>query len=239
MALNITSPVQPSVSSLSLPSSSGLPDAVLRQPAAGVPHIQIGHSRGELWASLQQHERRRPPAVGSDTFNDPQNFQTEPELFQAAASGDTAMLSQLLEDNADPDAVDREGFSVLAHAVAADEDEVVQMLVDAVVNVNARDPHQRTALHIAVEGGNLGPLDILLRTPSIEVDASDENGATPLLLAVQAGVIEMIGDLLEAGADPTLQNNNGVSPLDMALQSGDTQIMSLFMAYTAGYHEEG
>lgn len=52
------------------------------------------------------------------------------------------------------------------------------------------------------------------------IDAKDEQGNTPLHLAVLMGFPELTGELLEWGADPNIVNGNGQLPLEIALIRG-------------------
>jgi ankyrin repeat protein len=51
------------------------------------------------------------------------------------------------------------------------------------------------------------------------------NGSTALINAVYRGDHDMVQLLLDSGADPTLANKNGRTPLDMALIMGDAHIV--------------
>ncbi|KAJ7896953.1 ankyrin repeat-containing domain protein, partial [Mycena leptocephala] len=46
-----------------------------------------------------------------------------------------------------------------------------------------------------------------------EVDLVDNNGCTPLHIAVSAGHDEIVQELVGAGADVTKQNSKGLTPL--------------------------
>ena len=47
---------------------------------------------------------------------------------------------------------------------------------------------------------------LLLRVPDIQKDARTIGGNTPLMLAAQAGDLESVNALLEAGANPFIEN---------------------------------
>ena len=59
------------------------------------------------------------------------------------------------------------------------------------------------------------------------LDQEDEYGMTGLMIACEAGKIEMARLLLDARADPTIKNNEGESALDLAKKGGYTEIVSL------------
>jgi len=98
------------------------------------------------------------------------------------------------------------------------------------VNVNANDPCDgRAALHGAASQGSVGTTRLLLQAPGINVDDRDWNGNSPLHFAGRGlkGVsvahrqFEVIQALLEAGADPSVTNSNGWTPLFDAVEGPD------------------
>jgi ankyrin repeat protein len=56
---------------------------------------------------------------------------------------------------------------------------------------------------------------------------SPSDGATPLWLAARAGHTSCVKLLLEAGADASIPNRKGVTPLDVAIQRKRTEIINL------------
>ncbi len=52
------------------------------------------------------------------------------------------------------------------------------------------------------------------------IDASSPNGSTPLMLAAMYGNRKVVAQLLEAGADATLKNEQGLTALDFAHRAG-------------------
>ena len=74
----------------------------------------------------------------------------------------------------------------------------------------------RTALHHAVEAGNLGMTGYLIFKCKAEVDAMNFDECTPLHTAAGRGMESMVAMLLAAGADPKVTNFEGESPRDHA-----------------------
>ncbi|XP_046994257.1 transient receptor potential cation channel protein painless-like [Schistocerca americana] len=54
----------------------------------------------------------------------------------------------------------------------------------------------RTALHVAAEEGNVAVLDCLLEDESVDINAQDRDGVTPLMLAVEAAELDCVERLL-------------------------------------------
>jgi ankyrin repeat protein len=57
------------------------------------------------------------------------------------------------------------------------------------------------------------------------IDAESPNGTTPLMMAAQYGVESVVVSLLEAGADASLRNEQGLSALDFARRADRPDIV--------------
>lgn len=70
-------------------------------------------------------------------------------------------------------------------------------------------------LHYAATGGHVAVLQMLLENHAY-VDAESPNGSTPLMMAAMYGSPDAVRVLLEAGADPLIKNDLGLTALDFA-----------------------
>lgn len=77
-------------------------------------------------------------------------------------------------------------------------------------------------LHYAATNGHLAVMALLLDEHAY-IDATSPNGTTPLMMAAHYGTSAAVNLLLEAGADPALRNDLGLSALDFAQQAGRTE----------------
>jgi ankyrin repeat protein len=79
---------------------------------------------------------------------------------------------------------------------------------------------------------NSQEIDEILKQEEIGINNSDENGETPLFLAIRANNVNAVRCLLEKGADPTRRNNNGLTPFQVAtIQPEDNvDILDLLLA---------
>jgi ankyrin repeat protein len=59
------------------------------------------------------------------------------------------------------------------------------------------------------------------------VNAVQQDGFTPLHGAAQNGQLEMVQLLLEHGADPSMRDTAGRSPLDFAREGGYTEVSEI------------
>ena len=115
-------------------------------------------------------------------------------------------------------------FSPLAIAAAADQCEVVDVLVrlgGAAADVNGLDRSGRTPLRRAVTFGQVKMVRQLLSIPGIEVDTRDHEGVTALLGSVRSThQPQILPLLLDAGADINTRDSDGQTPLMHAAALG-------------------
>ena len=106
------------------------------------------------------------------------------------------------------------------------------------VHVKLHDEHHHfskaTPLHIAALRDSLELTELLL-AHGAEINASCEDGTTPLMLAIKHGANDIVSYLLKAGAsiDIPCRNDKGevVTPLQAALNSGNQEIIAEIKKY--------
>ena len=79
---------------------------------------------------------------------------------------------------------------------------------------------------MAVLAGAVGSVRMHLRVGT-DLDATDTQGRSPLILAVSKGYLDVCKLLLEAGADPTTKDNAGNDALAVARSRGKTAVAEL------------
>jgi ankyrin repeat protein len=84
-------------------------------------------------------------------------------------------------------------------------------------------------LHYAATGQSLELVRLLL-DENAYIDASSPNGTTPLMMAAHYGTDAAVKLLLEAGADPQIKNDLGLSAVDFANRAGRTKTAELIAA---------
>uniref|UniRef100_A0A3B5BKD1 Ankyrin repeat and death domain containing 1B n=1 Tax=Stegastes partitus TaxID=144197 RepID=A0A3B5BKD1_9TELE len=92
------------------------------------------------------------------------------------------------------------------------------------LNANARNVHNRTALHYAVAGKNKEAVQLLLQR-RVKVDLKDKYGVAPIHLAAWFGSLEILKLLVQAGAEQKVENEDGLNILHCAAINNHTEIV--------------
>ncbi len=91
----------------------------------------------------------------------------------------------------------------------------------------AQSPLDSDLLKMAKEGADA--LVEMLLTSGADVNARDENGQTPLMLAAAEGHYETVAALLDAGADVHAKDNDGKTASLLAGEKGHAEIVQLLL----------
>ena len=139
-------------------------------------------------------------------------------LHRAAVHGENALVAKILGKGVDVNIRSRydinqsgDTFSMTALSLAADKghDDVVTTFIDDGVEVDLSSP-----LVLAASAGHVAIAHMLLNAGAdINLPCAEMEGATALLGASMMGQDELVGYLLEAGADPLLKNNHGATAM--------------------------
>jgi uncharacterized protein len=136
-------------------------------------------------------------------------------MIVAAATSLDQWLSDQGFDQANLEQPGSNGDTALLRAVQVEALEVVVALLQAGVNVNARNADRNNALWFACFRNRLDLIEILLAA-QIDFDNQNENGATALMYAASTGKIEVLKALLAAGANPHLVTLDDFAAIDFA-----------------------
>ena len=139
---------------------------------------------------------------------------------------------ELLRKGANPNIPDSNGKTVLHYGALfivglIEGTDLVDDLLEAGANIEARDDDLRTPLHWAPENGPTKTLQsLLLRNANCEV--KDRKGATPLHSAAKSQNAEVIAMLIRKGASVQSADNSGATPLHYAATPSFNRVQHLF-----------
>ena len=98
-------------------------------------------------------------------------------------------------------------------------------------NLNAVDIHATTPLHVACYKGHCEIVAALIKTPGIKINAQNDALHTPLYATVLGNHPKVVALLLATGADINLRSSQDLSPLDLAYDQNQSDIIQLFCQY--------
>jgi uncharacterized protein len=123
----------------------------------------------------------------------------------------------------------QQGEKSIAVAGLAKHYEVAELLLTAGVNPNVLVYQEQSLLMVAVKRDNAGLVRHLVEA-KVDLDYQDKTGATALMWAANQRRVEIVKILLQAGADPQLKNQGGLTAADIAKLSGNRATLSCFGA---------
>lgn len=150
--------------------------------------------------------KRQPDEVN---HADPQGFTP---LHHAVRTTQIGMTRYLLDHDANPKAVANNGMEPL-HLVS--HSEIARLLTRYNIPLDDQDNTGSAPLHYIAERGRPG-LGEVLYEKFAKLELRDREGMTPLLRGARAGSGEMVGWLIERGADLGAKDNAGRNALHWA-----------------------
>jgi ankyrin repeat protein len=166
-------------------------------------------------------------------------------LMSACFGGHEVVVSQLIEVGMNVDAKGEDGNTALMVACKEGHGTIVTKLIQAGADVNVKDNSGWTALLHACEKGHQVVVDQLI-IAGAGINYKDRCGDTALMIACKfdykrrldfgdtARMTEnnkshkhLVKQLLEAGADTDIVNNNGETAFSIAQASGNTEMITM------------
>lgn len=165
---------------------------------------------------------------------DARDSQGRTALLAATHGNHVEAARLLIAAGADVNAKDDIQDSAYLYAGAHGRTEILKMTLAAGADLKSVNRFGGTALIPACHYGHVETVKVLLAT-TIDIDHVNRLGWTALLEAVILGDggpahTEIVRLLLEAGANPSIADREGVKPLDHAKRRGFTQMVRLLEA---------
>jgi ankyrin repeat protein/predicted O-methyltransferase YrrM len=145
-------------------------------------------------------------------------------------------LDEILKANPDIDALNSEGYTPLHLAVQRpDNEKAIGHLLQQGADVNILDPTGRNALLVSL-GSNQKEYISLLVSKGIDINSQDDSGNTAMHYPLSNVLrdkrylpysTEIIKILMMEGADPHIKNKEGKSPMDLAMETEENELINL------------
>ena len=125
------------------------------------------------------------------------------------------------------------GLSPVTIAAERDAPDTLRLLLDHGGDINITDGKGRNALSLASFCGHVDTLNYLLGLEAGRglLDARDDKGCTPLWLAARTGNVKIVRILLEAGADPTIGDDEGTTPAGVAEKFDKKEVLDCLTSH--------
>jgi hypothetical protein len=153
----------------------------------------------------------------------------EDQLRRAAGEGNVGSIKRLVARGAKIDALDHDGWSPLALAVAQYQTEAVETLLKLGAKTNPVSKTRHTPLGWAVIRGQSEIIELLLANGA-NIEAKDEKGWTPLMEASARGYSEVVELLISKGANANARNPFGATGLNLSSLYQRRDVTKLLLA---------
>jgi quinoprotein dehydrogenase-associated probable ABC transporter substrate-binding protein len=208
------------------------------------------------WTPLQNAARQRKDGIiktlvelGADPNRPAEDGMTP--LVAAAMRDHVPSVKALLEAGANVEQPGPEGFRPLALAIAESKYEVAKALIEGGADVSVasgQDGLTPLMLIAAQTGpaegarflpGSTRPSDIakILIERGADINAQSKSGITALMVAATHNSAPMIGFLMDAGADPSVKNNLGLTASDVAEKNGNLEAAQAILVLSSARAE--
>ena len=115
-----------------------------------------------------------------------------------------------------------DGETPLTTAINQEQHQILSVLLSAKsVDINFKNRYGRAPLHCAVKSSCFEMQIKLLHDYGADLNITSDIFATPLILAIKLGYVDVVKSLLQYGADVTFTDEDGKSPFIYAYRSDD------------------
>jgi ankyrin repeat protein len=176
-------------------------------------------------------------------------------LHEAVRVADVELTGLLLEAGADANTANADGQTALMLAARTGNVPVAEALVKAGADVNRREAFKDQSAVMWAAGENHPAMvaflvskgaDLSIRAKSTDwpsqisseprVQYRPTGGLTPLLYAARAGCLACVQTMVQAGADVSRPNPDGMTPMIMALDNGYPEVAHYLLTQGANPH---
>lgn len=199
-----------------------------------------------LAAAAADDHRALRQALSDGALINVRSEDSETALMHAARGGRLGTAELLLELGASLDLQDKHGRTALSHAVLSGHCALADILIRMGADITLDDKNGDKPLDAALRSGQAAmvalfeqPLkDLLSRIPSADSGpklqyriapacAPDPHGDTMLTWAAREGQESVVRAMVQAGADVSMRNRAGQSPLEVAQAAGHELIVHM------------
>ncbi|XP_044262237.1 ankyrin repeat and death domain-containing protein 1A-like isoform X2 [Tribolium madens] len=155
-------------------------------------------------------------------------------LHEAVIKNDTESVRRILKEPVDINSRNNYGRAPIHWAASRGNIDIMEMLIAANCDIEARDKKHYTLLMCAARNNRITIVDFLIDTlEDTRVDAVDIDGQTALFHAAMGGHIEIIKRLIDLGANLNKKNKENKTALHVACERGHCDVADLLLTHEA------
>lgn len=230
-------PIEPEKPKFSAETTNAIKSS-LRAARQDVSAVQVQKdAETNITIALAQNADPNVKDIYPDDFDG--DWTGETALFFAARRGNLRLLNELLKRGANVDLLNRLDENALHACAQCNPDltvDVATRLIEDGTDYNQVNKRGETPLIAASKERNLALVAVLLTLDDVKLDAADADGWTALHWAVQRGDTAIVSALVEKKVNLNAKSNEKKTPLQMARDKGDADIVALLES--AGAKEE-
>lgn len=196
-------------------------------------HVAVKHKQKEILKLL----------LKQGTNKNVMDMEGRTPLYLSVEDGDIETINLLIEGGANAKVATEDGRTPLHIALSRGQDglEVAKILLRAGADANAKAQDGATGMHIAAQFGSLFEiLNFLVEIDqkSLDINAIDEYGQTPLLIAIYEADWNASERLLNMGARIDADRRDGYTPVLGAVIRGNKDILQQLLGKGASVDDE-
>lgn len=151
------------------------------------------------------------------------------QLVQAAYDGDEQSVISLLNQGANPNALDANGYPALIYACAYGYEGIATALLDKKATVNTKY-NEVYPIFAATRNDNTNLIQMLIDKGAY-LNVKDNEGYTALMIAAQEGFAQTADFLINKGANINAETNNGHTALSIAIQNDHKDVIEILLKH--------
>lgn len=164
----------------------------------------------------------------------PPSFDQMQQVLRSIAQGDQEAFVKLIQQTGAKEMRDLEKRSLLHHSVTVEDPFFTNELLKLGLSSSDRDDKEYLPIHYAAMAGHPSQLEVLIKNNKKEVHAQSNQGATPLIVAIQNGREKATACLLSHGAEGDEQLKDGCTALHCAVHNGKESLVRLVIEESTG-----
>jgi len=158
------------------------------------------------------------------------------ELVVTGYSKGRAMMNLLLENGADPEAVNPDGKNLLFMCIEKGDLQTLTGLINLKVDINRKYRDGTYPLIHAIYKKNSRLIRLLIDSGA-DTNVKDENGNTPLVAAVESKDIKIAEYLIKGGANVNVTNSEGKKLILVSYEKNSIEVFKLLISGGAMINE--